>query len=749
MSVRSRRAPSFLAGVSWIALTAGGLAAPANAQSSLQVLSPVTVLATKTTEQVWDSLSAVSAVRPEQIQQLMPSKPSDLLYGVPGVSFQERADDPGTAVNIRGLQDFGRVAILIDGARQNFQRTGHNADGVFYLEPEMIGAVDVVRGPIANIYGTGAIGGVVSFNTKDVNDVLRPGQMWGILTRGEGGSNEAQGVGSTFAAARLGPNAEFIVGATYRSKSEYKDGDGNLIPNTDSETRSQLAKFTWRPMDGHQVKLSYLNFDTRYDTGQPYYGVSALPPPVGTLTGELSTIYGTRVNNQIATAGWTYSRPDDRLFDFDGKVYWTQTGTTQQKIDGIVPPPFALGNIGDVQSFEINTKGVDLHNSSRFDIGPFRQVLTIGGDGFRDEVDTNGVGQVFTPSGERTVSGAFVQLKSNYSTWLEVVGAARYDNYELQGGGFKSSGDRVSPKITVGVTPYQGITPYVTYAEGYRAPAITETLVAGLHPIFFAPFQFIPNTGLQPEIGKTEEVGVNFRFDNVFMQGDTFRAKVNAYRNNVTNYIDIEELTFGQVAQGGLTCTHASFLPFGPPPGVPVDPDCVQYQNVAHARLEGYEAETLYDAGTWFAGINYSHVKGHNADTGESLAKIAPDSVTTTLGTRLLNKKLTIAVRWKQVDAKHSSDIPQNDNGVLTYPSTGSYNLVNLYVGYEPTPDILASLSVENLLDEQYAPYLSVYPDPASSQSVPIGFPQPGITIKGAIRVLFSDELLRKGWIRG
>jgi hemoglobin/transferrin/lactoferrin receptor protein len=539
-----------------------------------------------------------------------------------------------------------------------------------------------------------------------------------------------------------------MVGATYRSKSEYKDGNGQRIPNTDSETKSQIAKITLRPAEGHQIKLSYLNFDTEYDTGQPFYGSSALFDPVTfapiTYTGELATIYRTKVNNQIATAGWTYSRPDDRLFDFDGKIYWTQTGTTQEKIDGIVPPPFALGRIGDVQTFEINTKGADVHNSSRFDIGPFHQVLTIGGDGFRDEVDTNGGGNLFTPSGERTVSGAFVQLKSNYSTWLEIIGAARYDNYELQGGGFKATGDRVSPKITVGITPYPGITPYVTYAEGYRAPAVTETLVAGLHPIFFAPFQFIPNAGLKPEIGKTEEVGINFKFDNVFMQGDGIRAKVNAYRNNVTNYIDLEQLTFGQVAQGGLTCTNASFLPFGPPPGVPVDPDCVQYQNIANARLEGLEVETLYDAGIWFAGVNYSHVDGHNVDTGEPLAKIPPDSVTTTVGVRFFDRKLTVALRWKAVDAKHSWDIPRDNNNALEFPSTGAYDLVNLYVGYQPTPDILASLSVENLLDEQYSPYLSVYPNPSGS-GLPVGFPQPGITIKGSLHLRFSDEYFRRG----
>ena len=55
---------------------------------------------------------------------------------MPGVSTEENADDPATAINVRGLQDFGRVAVTIDGARQNFQRSGHNANGMFYFEPK-------------------------------------------------------------------------------------------------------------------------------------------------------------------------------------------------------------------------------------------------------------------------------------------------------------------------------------------------------------------------------------------------------------------------------------------------------------------------------------------------------------------------------------------------------------------------------------------------------------------------------------
>ena len=116
----------------------------------------------------------------EQIQGRQASTLGGLLYNIPGVWVQDRGDEPSTSINIRGLQDFGRVAVVVDGARQNYQRTGHFANGSFFLNPELVGGIDIVRGPTANIYGSGAIGGVASFRTKDIEDVVRPGERWGV-----------------------------------------------------------------------------------------------------------------------------------------------------------------------------------------------------------------------------------------------------------------------------------------------------------------------------------------------------------------------------------------------------------------------------------------------------------------------------------------------------------------------------------------------------------------------------------------
>jgi hemoglobin/transferrin/lactoferrin receptor protein len=677
-----------------------------------------------------ETLGPVSTVRQDQINQIIPTRPADLLNTIPGVATPIRGDDPATAINIRGLQDFGRVNTLIDGARQNFQRSGHNANGMFYLEPELISSIDVIRGPVANVFGSGAIGGIASFRTKDVEDVLKAGERWGVLGNLTGNSNLG-GVGSAFAATRLSPNAEIFAGGTWRGQGDYRDGNNNYIQNTHNRVWTDTVKGTFRPAEGHQVKLGYINYDAFYNTGQPF--------PIGT-PGPSASIYATKTRNEIATTRWTYGRLDDRIFNFDINAYWTKTETGQQKIDGT--PSAVNGLIGATRNFNIKTIGVDGNNTTRFDTGLLRHALNIGGDSFRDEVDTDGFGTVFTPSGERTVSGSFAQIKTDYAGFLETITAVRYDKYSLQGGGFYSDGDRVSPKVTIGLTAIRGITPYVIYAEGYRAPAVTEAFIDGIHP---SPpnFTLLPNPQLRPEVGKNEELGVNLRYNDVLRLGDQFRAKFNIYRNHVENYIDLRPLAFGQRGQSGLTCQNRLVF------------FCYQYQNIQDARLSGMEFETYYDAGLWFAGLAGTHgVWGRDVTNNLPLATIPPDQVTTTLGARFLDRRLTVAVRWQAVRSKNPNDIPpgaEAQTGAVTGPPyfyypTSSFNLINIYAGYQINPDTLASLSVDNLLNQQYAPYLNVSPSPLRGvNSTPLPFFSPGLTVKGSLTVRFSDLTLRKG----
>ena len=66
------------------------------------------------------------------------------------------------------------------------------------------------------------------------------------------------------------------------------------------------------------------------------------------------------------------------------------------------------------------------------------------------------------------------------------------------------------------------------------------------------------------------------------------------------------------------------------------------------------------------------------------------------------------------------------------------YDLVNLYVGYQPTPDILASFGIDNVFNKYYVRYMNAEGQSQPSQPPAIIFPSPGITFKGGLRIRFG-----------
>ena len=188
-------------------------------------------------------------------------------------------------------------------------------------------AVDVVRGPVANIYGSGAIGGVVSFRTKDVEDVLRPGERYGVLTHGMLGSNTQQMLGSAFGAVRFGrqrrhDDRRHRARALRLSRRRRQPRPQQRLRRQD---RDRQAEFRVR-RTVTRSSSAVLTYEANFRNG--------LPNATNT-----ATVYATQAQNHIATGRWRYQRPEDRLFDFDGNVYWTETGVKQTKVAGINGSP--------------------------------------------------------------------------------------------------------------------------------------------------------------------------------------------------------------------------------------------------------------------------------------------------------------------------------------------------------------------------------------------------------------------------
>jgi hemoglobin/transferrin/lactoferrin receptor protein len=315
-------------------------------RTAVQSLDTITVAASKTEEKAIDALAPVSVVTLEQIQGLQPNAVGHLLQRPRRRRSRNAATIPRPSSTFAACRTFGRVAVVVDGARQNYQRTGHNANGSFFLDPELVGGVDVVRGPTANIYGSGAIGGVVSFRTKDIQDVVRPGERWGVDMTGS--------TAPTRTAARLGvrrrarqPDVDMFGGAVYRRQGNYKDGNGTEIGKHGQRDRSRPDEAD-RYVRRQAMRSSLAYFpDYQYSIGQLNRG------PVATAAqralNQGSSVYASDAKNYTGTITWKYAKPDDMLWDWNATVYGNRTENDQVKTahTTTTPSAFCGGGFGN------------------------------------------------------------------------------------------------------------------------------------------------------------------------------------------------------------------------------------------------------------------------------------------------------------------------------------------------------------------------------------------------------------------
>jgi hemoglobin/transferrin/lactoferrin receptor protein len=716
MSCSSHRALLAL-GVSFLALTAAQAQQPAAAppagrpQPESEIsLDTVSVTATKTAGAAVDALSGTSVVTQAQIQRLQPSRLSTILRDVPGVTTQESQTNPAQAINIRGLQDFGRVNVLIDGARQDFQTSGHSANGVFYLDPELVGGVDITRGPTATIYGSGAIGGVVAFRTRAIDDILAPDETAGFVQKQGFGTNGQTFLNTSALGARIGTAADLFGQFTYRTNDPYRDGLGTLVRDTGNELTSGLAKLSVRPADGHEVRGTALL--QRFDFANAG-------------SGGAGARFANAVQADTYSLGYRFARPDVPLLDLSLNGYTT---TTRNALVFLADSPRGtyghLGTrVGDRLTYAIDTSGFDAHDTARFETGPLVHAVTVGGDVVENRVRTSdqagGFGAALTPSGRRVLAGAFVQDEVRSAPWLRVIGALRYDTYALDGGAYHSGGDRISPKITLGVSPVTGLEVYGTYAEGYRAPSITETLVQGLHP--FPAFSILPNPALRPEVAHNVEGGINLRADSVLVPGDAVRGKLAVFDNVVDNFIDMKGVgpTYYVPAIPGIPASICAARPGRFPCVIPVR--SYQYRNLARADLSGVELEGTYDWGGGFVTLSATHTDGRDHTTRESLLSVPPDRISTTLGFRFLGDRLELGTRLSLVDAR--TDLPKGAKD----RATKAYGLVDLFASYDLDDRVKAELVVQNVFDKRYRHYLDA-------------LPSPGLVAKAALSLKFATR---------
>lgn len=128
-------------------------------------LSEMVISATRNASRLKDLAQPVSAIQRKDIQFINPANAADLLAQTSTALVQKSQLGGGSPI-LRGFEA-NKVLYVVDGVRMNnaIYRGGHLQD-ILSLDPMAMENVEIAYGPSAVAYGSDALGGVMSFNTR-------------------------------------------------------------------------------------------------------------------------------------------------------------------------------------------------------------------------------------------------------------------------------------------------------------------------------------------------------------------------------------------------------------------------------------------------------------------------------------------------------------------------------------------------------------------------------------------------------
>lgn len=313
-------------------------------------------------EWIYQTPRSVSVITREQLDRNPPRHAADMLVETPGVYSAVSAQDPGLSVNIRGMQDFGRVNTMIDGMRQNFNENGHQQrNGQLYVDPELISEVVVEKGPSSGLHGAGAIAGSANFGTLNYDDVILPGNDLGVRLRGMTGvggyDNGVKFIGSAAMAGRLGESLEVLVAKSQRNFGDYEPGkrkenfdfllsgvqDGannplaeqtiDRVKFSDQKQDSDLFKLRLHLTPEQSLQFTYIGTEISYNNVSDRRVID--PSTAQALDGGEAWIKYGDAMAESKSYGLDYSfNPDSSWIDLKAKLYYVDTSNQRETAAG-------------------------------------------------------------------------------------------------------------------------------------------------------------------------------------------------------------------------------------------------------------------------------------------------------------------------------------------------------------------------------------------------------------------------------
>ena len=401
--------------------------------------------------------SSVSIITAEDLKKLDFDFVLDAVASAPGVTINQNGSYGGAAsVRIRGAST-GQTLVLIDGVPVGDPSVTDGSFNFAFLDTSDIERIEVLKGPQSVLWGSDAIGGVVSVTTKDAEE-----RLGGSAFAEYGSFNTLSGGASIGNANEIGDFRLSASGISTDGISKADEANGN---NEDDgyEATTLSAKGGLNLPSDARLEASVLWNDAEADYDSYVFGAQG---SVG--DGDEST------KNETLSGNITLKAP---LFDkrFENLL---MIGYSDISRENFTNGASSFSADGDRQIYRYQgTFTVDDRNK-----------LSFGAE--HEDTSTDGA--------DSSIDGYFALYEVKPVETLTLTGGLRLDDHD-------KFGSETTGRIAAAYQPTEQIVMRASWGQGFKAPSIFQST-------YICTFCGLtePNADLKPETSEAFDIGIDW-----------------------------------------------------------------------------------------------------------------------------------------------------------------------------------------------------------------------------------------------
>jgi vitamin B12 transporter len=469
---------------------------------------PVVVSPTATVTPASQVASSVTVVTDQDIQTQQYRSVPEALNTVPGLNVVQTGGPGGqTSVFMRGTNS-NHTKVLIDGIDVSDPSNPNGAFDFSQLLTSDIQQMEILRGPQSGLYGSDAIGGVISIMTQKGDG---PPRATAMIEAGSFGTFN-QGIGLSGSQ----DNLNYAFNVAHLHASDVPVTPTQLLPPGQQAIGNNYDNMTYSTKFGVDLNENWaLNTVIRYtDATLLFTGDNNNFPSSPNPTQSTQIVH-----QFFAREEAVWSLLDGRVKNYFGVNYannWSYD----------IAPGDPTATITDGQRLKYDWHAVtELADGNN---------LIVGLEDETEYMDTTGL------TADNGDKAGYVELQSQFAKRFFLTANIR-DDFNDQFGEHMTY--RIAPSVILPVTE---TTLKGSYGTGFKAPTLSELYQN------FPDFNFFANPNLKPE----ESVGSDIGFEQPLFN-DRVRFGSTYFHNSITNLIT-DNATFTSYANVGLATTEGT-----------------------------------------------------------------------------------------------------------------------------------------------------------------------------------------------